>query len=223
MKRTGLFLTMTLALLPVLSVAQAARLKMPDFSGLAGKAKESVDITLDGDTLKMASGFVGGGKTNDPEFAEAVKSLQGIYLKVFSFDKPGMYSMRDIESVVSQVETQGWKKLMSIRDKDDRVEMWLRTDGADAADSGMLFVATEPKELVLINIVGKVDLQTLAKLQGRMGVPFMPGIPGVRPPAPPAPPAPGARAAPPAPPAAPASAAAPAQPAPPAPRVATQP
>jgi hypothetical protein len=217
MKRTGFLLT--LALLPVLSVAQAARLKMPDFSGLAGKAKESVDITLDGDTLKMASGFMGGGgKSNDPEFAEAVKNLQGIYLKVFSFDKPGMYSMRDIEGVVSQVENQGWKKLMSIRDKEDRVEMWLHSDAKDSpADSGMLFVATEPTELVLINIVGKVDLQTLAKLQGRMGVPFMPGMPGVRPPAPPAPAAPGARGAPPAAPAAPASAAPAAPPAPPAP------
>lgn len=206
MKRTGFLLT--LALLPVLSVAQAARLKMPDFSGLAGKAKESVDISLDGDTLKMAGGFVGGGKGSDPEFAEAVKNLQGIYLKVFSFDKPGMYSTRDIESVVSQVENQGWKKLMSIRDKEDRVEMWVHSDNADG---GMLFVATEPTELVLINIVGKVDLQTLAKLQGRMGVPFMPGIPGIRPP--PAPPAPAAR---PAPQATPAPAAPPAAPAAPA-------
>jgi hypothetical protein len=209
MKRTGILLM--LALLPVLSVAQAARLRMPDFSELAGKARESVDISLDGDTLKMARGFLGG-KTNDAEFADAVKDLQGIYVKVFSFDKPNMYSMRDIDSVVSQVETQGWKKLMSIRDKTDRVEMWMHSDNSDG---GMLFVATEPDELVLINIVGKVDLQTLSRLQGRLGVPMMPGIPGIRPPTPPGVPGPGRRGVAPSPP--PAPAAPPAPPAPPAP------
>lgn len=209
MKRTGFLLT--LALLPVLSVAQAARLRLPDFSELAGKARESVDISLDGDTLKMARGFLGG-KTNDAEFADAVKDLQGIYVRVFSFDKPNMYSMRDIDSVVSQVENQGWKKLMSIRDKTDRVEMWMH---ADNSDGGMLFVATEPEELVLINIVGKVDLQTLSRLQGRLGVPMMPGMPGIRPPTPPGAPGPGRRGVPPTPP--PAPSVAPAPPAPPAP------
>jgi hypothetical protein len=216
MKRTGLLLM--LALLPVMSVAQAARLRMPDFSELAGKARESVDISLDGDTLKMARGFLGG-KTNDAEFADAVKDLQGIYVKVFSFDQPNMYSMRDIDSVVSQVENQGWKKLMTIRDKTDRVEMWMHSNNNDG---GMLFVATEPDELVLINIVGKVDLQTLSRLQGRLGVPMMPGVPGIRPPTPPGPPGPGPGrrgvppAVPPTPGVAPAPPAAPASPAAPA-------
>ena len=60
MKRTAWFAA--LALLPAMAMAQGARLKLPDFSGLAGKAKESVDISLDGDTLKMAGGFLGGGQ-----------------------------------------------------------------------------------------------------------------------------------------------------------------
>jgi hypothetical protein len=193
MKRTALLIT--LALLPMLSAAQAARLKMPDFSALAGKAKESVDISLDGDTLKMASGFLGG-KSDDPQLAEAMKNLQGVYVKVFSFDKPGMYSMRDIESLVSQAQTSGWSKLMAVRGSDERVEMWMHT----GSEGGMFFVASGASELVLINIVGKVDLDMLSRLQGRLGLPKLPGVPGIRPPPPPVAPA----AAPPAPPAAPA-------------------
>jgi len=74
------------------------------------------------------------------------------------------------------------------------VELWLHEN---STNGGMFFVASEPDELVLINIVGKVDLETLRRLQGRMGVPMLPGVP----PAPPAPPAPAAGAAPAAPPA----------------------
>jgi hypothetical protein len=145
--------------------------------------------------LKNAMGFMSGANA-DPKLAEQLKSLESVTVKVFSFDKPGVYSMRDIEGVVKQVETLGWKKLMSVRDGEERVEMWMRDGGANPADGGMFFVASEPKELVLINIAGKVDLSMLSQLQGYMGMPgaWM-GAAGVKPPAPPAP------AAPPAPPA----------------------
>lgn len=184
MKRIGWLLVLSLA--PVLAMAQSARLKLPDFSSLAAKATESVDIDLDGDTLRMAGAFLtGSAGANDPNFAETVKGLQGVYLKVFSFEKPGQYSMREIEPLLAQVQAQGWKKLMSVRDREDRVEMWMRDN---STDGGMFFVASEPNELVLINIVGKVDLETLRKLQGKMGVPMLPGMA----PPPPPPPAPAA-------------------------------
>jgi hypothetical protein len=203
MKRTSLL--MALVLLP-LAAAQAAPLKMPSFSGLADKARESVDISLDRDMLKTAGGFMSGGKgENDAEFAELVKGLDGVHVKVFSFDQPGMYSSADIESVVKQVETQGWKKLLSVREKNSRVEMWMRDN---STDGGMFFVASEPNELVMINIAGKVDLESLRKLQGRMGVPSMQGWIGGKPaaaPVPPVPPAPASKAAQPAQPAQPAA------------------
>ena len=178
------------AMLP-LAWAQAAKLKMPDFSGLAGKAKESVDIDLDKDMIRNAMGFMAGDKA-DPELTEALKGLEHVMVKVFSFEKAGVYSMRDIEDVVRQVESGGWKKLLSVRDGEERVEMWMR-DGTK--DGGMFFVAAEPKELVMINIAGKVDLATIAKLQGHLGVPNMGvqsylGLPNPGPGAPPPPPAP---------------------------------
>ncbi len=121
-------------------------------------------------------------------------------MKVFSFDQPGVYSMKDIDGVVKQVEKGGWKKLLSVQDGGQTVGMWMRDGGANPADGGMFFVAAQPKELVLINIAGKVDLATLSKLQGRMGMPNM-GLGG------------GASPAAPASPASPAAAAEPAQPA----------
>jgi hypothetical protein len=193
-----LMMALAVALLPITAMAQAARLKMPDLSALAAKATESVDIDLDSNMLKSAIGFMAGANT-DPQLAEQLKGLESITVKVFSFAEAGAYSLRDIERVVAQVQSQGWKKLMSVRDKEDRVEMWLREGDKDG---GMFFVASEPKELVMINIAGKVDLAVLAKLQGKLGVPNM-GINAqlglgatAAPAAPPAPPAPAAPAAP---------------------------
>jgi hypothetical protein len=177
---------LAIALLPLATVAQGAKIRMPDFSGLAEKASESVDIALDGESLKSAGSLFGGsrGPRNDAQIAEVLQGLQGIYIKTFEFDGPGQYSMRDIESVVRQVEREGWKKLLSVREKDERVEMWIRDDHEDG---GMFFVASEPEELVLINIVGKVNLESMRQLQGRMGIPNLQGILGQ--PSPPSPPA----------------------------------
>jgi hypothetical protein len=197
-----LMMALALVLLPITAPAQAARLKMPDLSGLAAKATEAVDIDLDKDMIKSAMGFMAGANT-DPQLVEQLKGLEGITVKVFSFAEAGAYSLRDIERVLTQVQAQGWKKLLSVRERDERVEMWMREGDADG---GFFFVASEPKELVMINIAGKVDLQVLAKLQGRLGVPPLGleqhlglGNPG-RPAAPAAPASPAAPA-PPAPPA----------------------
>lgn len=173
---------LAVTLLPI-AVAQGAKIRMPDFSGLAEKAKEAVEISLDGDQLKNASSFFAGGRAPDPALTEALKGLQAIYVKVFEFDAPNQYSMRDIETVLRQVEREGWKKMMSVRSREERVEMWMRENHEDG---GMFLVVSEPSELVMVNIVGNVDLQALSQLQGKMGIP---GIPGVAPPAPPPPPA----------------------------------
>jgi hypothetical protein len=187
MKRTGLLFAMALALAPALALAQSARLKLPDLSDLAGKATQSVDIGLEGDNLKTAGAFLSGATGGaDADFAEVLKGLQGIYVKVFSFEKPGQYSMRDIEPVVTQVQAQGWKKMLAVRDKEERVEIWLREN---SPDGGMFLLVNKPMELVLVSIAGKVDLQTLGKLQGKLGVPAMPGV-GSMGPALPAAPAP---------------------------------
>jgi hypothetical protein len=176
---------LALALLPIVSVAQAAKVTMPSFDALAAKAKETVNITLDRDTLQLASGFLGGGSgdpARDAEVAAIVKGLDGIYIRVFSFEKEGMYSPKDIEPVLQQTRAPGWKSLMQVRDGEERVEMWMHER---SAGGGFLLVVTEPKELVIVNIAGDVDLKTLSRLQGRMGIPAIPGVT----PAPPAAPA----------------------------------
>ena len=55
MNRSSLFVA--LALVPLMSAAQTARVKLPDFSGLADKARESVDIALDREMLRTAGAF----------------------------------------------------------------------------------------------------------------------------------------------------------------------
>jgi hypothetical protein len=174
--------TLLLLAAPLAAHAQAARLKLPDFAGLAGKARESVDINLDGDLLKTAGQFMGGpaGGTT-PEVSKAMEGLVGVYIRVFEFDQPGLYSARDLAGVRAQLQAPGWKKLMSVQSKEEHVDMYLREDGGRPEDGGMAIVVSEPNEFVIVNIVGKVDPEKLRQLQGKFGVPAMPGVLGPMP------------------------------------------
>ncbi len=205
---------MLIGLLPVLAAAQAGKLVIPDFGDLAKKATEAVDITLDGDMLKSASHFLGAGggrNSGAGDVSGVVDGLKAISVRSFTFDKPDMYSQQEVDGILAQVNVPGWKKVISVREKGERVEIHMREN---EADGGLLIVTEEPRELTIVNIAGKINMDQLRQLQGHMGVPNIPGIIGsylpAAPPVPPtppaavatpAPPAPSAQQAPPAPPA----------------------
>jgi hypothetical protein len=182
-------------LLPVLAAAQAGKLVIPDFSDLAQKATKSVDITLDGDMLKSATHMMGSGgghNSGDADVSGLVAGLKAISVRSFTFDKPDMYSPDAVERVLAQVNVPGWRKVISVREKNERVEIHMR---ADSEDGGLLIVSEEPRELTIVNIAGKINLDQLRQLQGHMGVPNIPGVIVSEPAAVPAPPTPPAAAA----------------------------
>lgn len=180
-------------LLPVLAAAQAGKLIIPDFSDLASKATEAVDITLDGDMLKSASHMLGGVRgrnASDADVSALVSGLKAITVRSFTFDKPDMYSTADVERILTQVNVPGWKKVISVREKGEHVEIHMREN---TEDGGLLIVTEEPRELTIVNIAGRINMDQLRELQGHMGVPNLQGIVGraeaAMPPLPPTPPA----------------------------------
>jgi hypothetical protein len=179
-------------LLPVLAAAQAGKLVIPDFSDLAKKATNSVDITLDGEMLKSASHFMGAGGGGDSanDVSSVVNGLKAISVRSFTFDKPDMYSQQAVEGVLAQVDVPGWKKIVSVHKPGEHVEIHMRPN---SEDGGLLIVSEQAMQLTIVNIAGKINMDQLRQLQGHMGVPAMPGMVGnAAPAAPPVPPVPAA-------------------------------
>jgi len=147
------------------------RLALPEFKDLAGKAKESVVITMDPSLLGMASRFM---DSSDPEDAAAIaviKGLQGIYVRSFTFDRDGAYQPADVEAIRRQLADPGWKRVVETRSKKTHadVDIYLMTDGDKVR--GLALIASEPRALTIVNIVGAIDLDKLRKLEGQFGVP----------------------------------------------------
>lgn len=170
--RSALLVCTLLALPGLAAAADPGRLQLPDLSALAKKAAQSVDISLDPSLLRLAGGAISYDKSgNGAAITDLIKGLKGIYVRSYTFDRPGEYSKADVEAVQAQLLTPGWVPVVSTHDlkEGSNVEIYLRRSG-DHTD-GVAIIAVEPRELTIVNIVGSIDLAKLAQLQGQFGVP----------------------------------------------------
>lgn len=170
--RTVILVCALLALPSLAAAADPGRLQLPDFSALAKRATKSVDITLDPSLLRLASGVIDDNSgANGAAVNDLIKGLRGIYVRSYTFDKPGEYSKADVEAVQSQLLTPGWQPIVSTHDlkQGSNVDIYVRRSGNRT--EGIAIIAAQPLELTIVNIVGSIDLAKLAQLQGQFGVP----------------------------------------------------
>lgn len=139
-----------------------------DIPGLAERASEVVDVTLDGPLLKIASKFLSSNDVNERAARDIVQKLQGIYVKSYTFDKEGQYDMAVVDRLRSQVST--WKRIVMVREKSGETsDVYVDLRGEDVL--GLAIISAEPRELTIVNIVGPIDLDKLSKIEGQFGIP----------------------------------------------------
>lgn len=162
-----------LVLVAVLGVQPlAAQLQLSVLDGLAAKAKESTEITLDAATLQLANGFLGDGKSSDPKVRKVLEGLKSIVLRTYEFSKPGQYDPAILRSLRDQLKAQGWNKFVDINEGEETFELYSKTE--DGKSKGFAMVAAEAKELTVIYIDGSLSLSDVASLGGQFGIPKLP-------------------------------------------------
>src|ERR1051326_6647096 len=149
------------------------QLRITGLDGLAAKAKESANITLESSLLQIAGGFLAAnGKDKDQaKFKELLSGLKAITVRTFEFNEPGQYKMEDLEPIRAQLRTPGWSKIISAQSKDEISEIYTRTEQGKIA--GFAIISAEPKELAIVAIEGSIDLNDLSQLGG-LGIPAIP-------------------------------------------------
>ena len=145
----------------------------PNLDRLAAKAKESVVVTLDANLLQLAGKFLSSKDAEQANVKKLVEGLKGIYVRSFEFDQPGQYTQADVESVRSQLKTPEWSRIVDVRSakQGENAEVFLRTENNRI--TGLAVIAAEPRELTVVNIVGPIDPEDLARLGGQFGIPRM--------------------------------------------------
>jgi len=150
--------------------AQDSRLQMSSLDHLAAKASQTVDVSLDERLTRLAARVLSDKDADEKAVKKLIEGIKGIYVKSFEFDADGQYVAADVEAIRSQLRGPGWTRLVNVTSKKEgNVEVYTLFNGDQIG--GLAVLVAEDRELTIVNIVGPVDLDKLAKLEGQFGVP----------------------------------------------------
>ena len=150
--------------------AQDPRLQLSSLDHLAAKASQSVDVNIDGRLIGMAVKMLSDQDADERDVKKLVSNLKGIYVRVFEFDNQGQYTPADIEAIRTQLRGPGWSRMVNVRSrKEGNIEVYVLLTGETVG--GLAVLHAGDKELTVVNLVGPVDLDKLAQLEGQLGVP----------------------------------------------------
>ena len=156
--------------LPAFLRAQDMQLP-PDVEKLSAKAKETVEVRMDGPMLRWASKFLSAEDPDERKAAKLITNLKGIYVHSFEFDNEGAYSSAEVEELRAQFRSPMWSRVVGVRSQHegDNVDVFFKLE--DDQMAGIVIIAAEAKELTVVNIVGPIDVDQLADLGGEFGIP----------------------------------------------------
>jgi hypothetical protein len=170
--KNRIFGTMALAAALAASASAQDIVKMLDWDALGSKARESVNVNMDGPTLAMAQAFIDKtplagmakkGGIDSERAKELVQKLKGVYVRVLEFDKPGEYDMAQVEALRSKLATMQFNALVDVREKGkETTGVFIKSDGKTV--QGLVVLVAEPKELTLVHLVGDIAAADLEQL-----------------------------------------------------------
>lgn len=131
--------------------------------------EEYVEVDINKGLLKLASTFA---KNEDPEIAEIINNLERVRVNVFGIDDSNREDVTSrIETVRSELETQGWTRVVTVRESSgDNVAVFVKQDNDEAIHGVVVTVIGGNGEAVLVNVVGDVKLDQIAKLGERLDI-----------------------------------------------------
>ena len=153
--------------LAIIASSQAAAVEVGaiDIGQLMPSAKgQFVEINLSPAMLKFAARIAA---RQEPEAAELIRNLKSIRVNVIGLDDTNRAAtVEQIESVRRKLETQGWTKMVTVREKNDgdNIDVHVKQRGEEAIDGLVVTVIDRKGEAVFVNIVGNINADQIAKI-----------------------------------------------------------
>jgi hypothetical protein len=137
-----------------------------DFGTIPGvPAEPSVEVDLDSAMLSFVSQAA---EASGTATAGALDGLKNVRVRVYEelTDPNAVAAFVDKSSTA--LDRAGWKRAVYVADDEDKVRMYVRTEGQDI--SGMTLMVLDDEEAVFINIDGTIDPAQLGRLARMVGV-----------------------------------------------------
>ena len=138
---------------------------------LAAKASNAVDVSLSKAMLQFGAKFLGRQDPEEAKVKKLISGLDGIYIKASSSRRTAHGPRPTSTKVRNQLKAPG---MVAHRRREERRgqrkhRSHVRTENGKV--TGVAILAADPREFTVANIVGNVDLDSLADLGGHSAFP----------------------------------------------------
>ncbi len=165
-------------LLPIVGAAQGAKLNLPDFTALADKATDSVNISISPWLLRTVTALIDDKDADSAATKELLNGIKSVEIRSFQFGTDFAYSSADIDAVRRQLTGPGWSQLMQVHDRKSNEDVDIYVSIDKDRTNGFALIASEPRQFTIINIVGSISLKDLPKLERQLHLPKVPAVAG---------------------------------------------
>ncbi len=141
-----------------------------DFGKFTPTAGEQfVQVDINGTLLKLAAAFT---QNEDVEISELIKSLQSVRVNVLGLnDDNRVETTTRINEIRANLDAQGWKRVVTVQEKGgDDVAVFIKEASESEIHGLVVSVMSHSGEAVLVNVVGNVGIEQLAKLGDRLNI-----------------------------------------------------
>jgi len=127
----------------------------------------SVEINLRGAMLRLIGKVAA---DDDPEFAQVMNNLEAIRVQIAPTDHLQADAIRKgLDNGVAMLEKMGWYRMVLTRDEGEEVHIYGREDEGDL--QGLTVLAIEDEEVIVLNLVGRIDPDQLGSLMSGLDLP----------------------------------------------------
>ncbi len=148
-----------------------------DIGSLVPAAKgEFVEVNLSPFMLKFASKIA---MTHDKEAAALIGNLTSVRVNVVSLDDSNRDgAVAHIGDIRRKLEGKGWQKMVTVREKEggDDVNVHVKQHGEDSIAGLVVTVIDKKGEAVVVNIVGNISPEQIAKVGQELDIEPLHGI-----------------------------------------------
>jgi hypothetical protein len=165
-------LTATAALaMPVAGLAAPPEFRIPDYSHLRSKATETVDVDVGGFLLALARMVTREEAKHDSPL-RVLDDIKSVKVRSYKFDSDEGYSRADVDAARKQLQGPQWNAMVQVhkRDAQEDVDVYVCVEDSGKT-CGLAVIATQPREFTVVSIVGSIDIDRLADLEGEFGIP----------------------------------------------------
>jgi len=157
--------------LPGASLGASPEFRIPDLSHLSSRASETVDVNVGGFLLGLARMMVPKEERAKEPALSVLDDIKSVTVRSFKFDSDDAWTKKDLDSVRSQLKGPEWNSLVQVRKREAKEDVDVYVCMEANKTCGLAVIATQPREFTVVSIVGSIDIDKLAALEGEFGIP----------------------------------------------------